>query len=181
MAGLSSEGHDPSSGCTKDALGWVSRRTGPLSAGPLVRPRRSRPRPQTSVALGSRLARSHRTAQPSSSPTPCQPTRPPSLPPFLFVFHRPPPPLNPDSMTFAGSSSALGSAAASGGRSTHASAGTIAGVVVAILAVLFLCLFLVLRCCGWCYCCGERRRSCIGRGGGNGEELEKGGGGEEWA
>ena len=66
-------------------------------------------------------------------------------------------------MTLAGSSPSLGSATGGAGSGTHLSKGGVAGLVVALLVVLTVCLILVLRCFGMCYCCGERRRTCVGR------------------
>lgn len=65
-------------------------------------------------------------------------------------------------MTLAGSSSSLGSATTAG-SGTHLSAGGVAGLVIALLVILAVCLVLILRCFGFCYCCGERKRTCVGR------------------
>lgn len=75
-------------------------------------------------------------------------------------------------MSHAGSSPALGATGPGALSSSTLSGGAVAGLVVALLFVTILCLVLVLRCFGLCYCCGERRRTCVG---GTGEAGEKAG------
>ncbi len=78
-------------------------------------------------------------------------------------------------MTLAGSSSSLGSAGTAG-SGAHLSKAGVAGLVVALLVILAVCLVLILRCFGFCYCCGERKRTCVGR-----QERGEKDAGEGWA